>query len=509
MKHKKVGIWVRVSSTMQVDRDSHIHHEMRAKEYVKSRGWKAVKIYRLEAMSGRSIAKYDETKRMLNDIQKGVISGLIFSKIPRLARNTKELIELSEVFRKYDADLISLDMSIDTSTPIGRHFFRQMSSLAEWELENIADRVASSVKVRAKLGKHIGGQAPYGFKYVDKKLVPDENEAPIRKLMFELFLEHKRKRTVASILNERGHRTKKGNKFTDSTVKRLLTDPVSKGLHIMNRRYSSSKKPNQFKPESEWVFHEVEPIVSKELFDEVNRIIKEQKRSHTPVLNTKVHLFTGFIFCHCGSRMYTRYNTKSYTCANCCGNRIDKDDLEEVFRSQLYSYSASQENVDTYFNRVHVIINDKQKEYNNLKKEQERLNKHIEGILLLHTEGKIKTEAFHTYHQKPYEQLKQVESTLEELEMELTVHSVGKKSTEEVITIAKNLYEKWPELGHNEKRSIIETITNKIIIGIDTIDIKLFKLLPDGYHPSLSELETNGQHTLDSMMWRSKGSFCN
>jgi len=508
MSKKVIGIWIRVSSKMQVDRESHVHHEIRAKSFVKSRDWKIGKIYRLEAMSGKSIMGYDETQSMLSDIRSGAITGLVFSKIARLARNTKELIEISEVFQEYSADLISMDMSIDTSTPIGRHFFRSMSSMAEWERDMISDRVSSSVITRAQLGKHLGGQAPFGFKYVGKKLVVDPDEAPIRKLMFELFLEHKRKKTVARLLNEKGHRTRRGNKFTDSTVKRLLTDTVAKGLQIMNRRYSNSEKPNQLKPKEEWFFHQVEPIVSEELWNAVNNIITSQKKNHTQVLNTKIHLFTGFVFCICGSRMYTRYNSENYVCHASCGNKIRKNDLEEIFRNELHNYTVSEDKVDDYFKRLKVILKDREKELLRLRKEKEKLDKHIEKILILHTEGKIKTEAFHTYHHKPYEQIQQVDAQIQELEQDVSLNSLAEKSTNEVLELARNLFEKWNTLSHEQKREVIETITEKIIISKDEIDIHLYKILPDSQPHPIFESGTNGQQTLDGVMWGSKRSSC-
>ena len=438
MNKKVIGIWVRVSSKMQVEKDSHTHHEMRAKSFVESRDYVVGKIYRLEALSGKSVMGYDETKRMLSDIKNGVITGLVFSKIARLARNTKELIEISEIFRTYNADLISMDMSIDTSTSIGRHFFRQMSSMAEWEREMIAERISASVATRAELGKHLGGQSPFGYRYKNKKLVIDPDEAPIRKLMFELFLEHKRKKTVARLLNEKGYRTRRGNKFTDSTVKRLLTDPVAKGMHIMNRRYSSSTQPNAFKPKEEWFFHEVEPIVTEEVWDSVNRIIDSQKRNHTQVLNTKVHLFTGFVFCICGARMYTRYNSENYVCHSACGNRIRKDDIEEIFRNELHNYTVSEDKVDDYFKRLKVILKDREKELLKLRKEKEKVDKHIESILLLHTKGKITTEAFHSYHQKPYEQIQQIDRSIQELEQDISINGASEKSTNEVLLLANH-----------------------------------------------------------------------
>ncbi len=487
---KAVGIWIRVSTEDQARGESPEHHEKRAQYYAESKGWDVKEVYHLEAVSGKSVKDHPEARRMMGDIDSGRITGLIFSKLARLARNTKELLEFADFFQEHGADLISLQEAIDTSTAAGRFFYTMIAAMAQWEREEIADRVAASVPIRAKLGKPLGGEAPYGYRYVDKKLVLDPKEAPIRRQMFELFREHKRKRRICRLLNEAGYRTRKGNKWAFSTVYRLLRDPIAKGVRRSNYSTRGGKHGEKqvLKPESEWVYTEAPAVVSEELWNECNRILDEQITTNRPPTKVVAHLFTSIVFCGCGGKMYVPSNSPKYICGK-CRNKVGEADLEDIFREQLKSFVFSESDVRSYFEQADTAMKEKEALLATLTGEKAKVQADMDKVMQLYLKGEIKPEGFSRHYQPYEERYRQITDQIPEVQAEIDFLRIQYLSSDELVNEARDLYSRWPDLEPAEKRRIIETITERITVAKDDINITL------SYLPT-SELMAEGHQTL-------------
>lgn len=470
---KPVGIWIRVSTEDQAKGESPEHHERRARFYAESKGWKVVEVYHLEGVSGKSVMDHPEAKRMLSDIKKGRITGLIFSKLARLARNTRQLLDFADLFREAGADLISLQESIDTSTPAGRLFYTMIAAMAQWEREEIADRIAVSVAVRAKMGKPLGGQAPFGYRWVNRTMVPHPEEAPVYRRMCELFLEHKRKRTVARLMNEAGFRTRSGSEWSDTSVLRLLQDPTAKGRHRLNyTKTTGDRKAWQLKPEKEWEFVAVEPIVPEELWDRCNAVIEGYRASHKRPARRPVQLFAGLTYCHCGQKMYVPANTPKYVCYK-CRNKIPVDDLEAVYVNELKGVFLSKPRLEAELKLSNEAIFEKEELLKVRLVEKETVQKEIDKAYRLYLDGKLDGDRFTDLYNPLYDRKKQLETEIPKLQAELDVLKVNIVSADEVIAEASDLYSRWPKFEREQKRRVVESITDKIVVGVDEVSIHL------------------------------------
>jgi len=486
-----VGIYVRVSFIDTKNQESPEIHENRGRKYAELKEWNVTKVYTLPSISGKSTINHKETQRMLEDIKNGTIQALIFSKLARLARNTEELLFYSKYFQKYNANMVSLGEHIDTSTASGRLFYTIIGAMGQWERENNLERMMASIETRREMGKFVGGNVSYGYKLENSYIVVNEEEAPVRKLIYELFLEYKRRSTVARILNERGYRTRKNKKWSDTTITRLIKNSDAKGIRRSNHtRKKTIENPYWQKPKSEWRFDPCPAIVSEELWDSCNAILREQeaKSTQTKPLNQRVHIFTSYLYCHNGHKMSLATKTNKYTCS-ACKVRIDKDDLEEIFKTRLEQFIISEEELNSYNQSSNEEMRLKQDEIEFAENHLEEVEAKMDRLLTLNIEGELPVKGFKKHYEPLFEQKEQIISNLAYLKGELQEMKEAQSTLPNVLTQSKDLYAKWHTLDRPEKRYIVESVVNRIEFDGKNIKFNLKQIAP----LSSLELGQNGQ----------------
>jgi DNA invertase Pin-like site-specific DNA recombinase len=141
---------------------------------------------------------------MLSDVRQGELNRVLVYKSDRLTRSVKDFHVLMDAFERYNVQFVSVTHSIDTGTPAGRLMRSILLDFAQFEREMTADRTRDKMRQRAEKGMWNGGIPPYGYRSRDKKLVPDDTEAPRVRFMFQHFAEIGSLATLRKELARRG-----------------------------------------------------------------------------------------------------------------------------------------------------------------------------------------------------------------------------------------------------------------------------------------------------------------
>lgn len=153
--------------------------------------------------------------------------------------------------QEYNTEFVSINEHFDTTSPMGRAMMGIIAVFAQMERETIQQRVKDNYYYRIADGRWAGGPAPYGFKNArTEKNVPTleriETEIEVVQNVYALYngTAHMSLTATGNWLYERGYHTRKGGRFTSTTLARMLQNPVyvtaDQELHNFFKREKSS-----------------------------------------------------------------------------------------------------------------------------------------------------------------------------------------------------------------------------------------------------------------------------
>ena len=236
---KKCYIYIRVSTTMQVDGYSLEAQKERLMKFAEFQEMEVVREYCDAGKSGKSITGRPEFQRMLQDVSEerdGVAFILVF-KLSRFGRNAADVLNSLQFIQDYGVNLICVEDGIDSSKDSGKLTITVLSAVAEIERENILVQTMEGRKQKAREGKWNGGQAPFGYDLDSKNstLVVNEEEAEIVRIIYDKFVHTDMGAdAICNYLNQRGYTKKKVrghelNYFARGLIMKILDNPVYTG----------------------------------------------------------------------------------------------------------------------------------------------------------------------------------------------------------------------------------------------------------------------------------------
>lgn len=321
MKKKKLRcyIYVRVSTSMQVDGYSLEAQRDRLIKFAEFQGMEVVREYCDAGKSGKNISGRTEFSQMLQDVAEdrdGVDFVLVF-KLSRFGRNAADVLNSLQYIQDFGVNLICVEDGIDSSKDSGKLTITVLSAVAEIERENILVQTMEGRKQKAREGKWNGGQAPFGYDLDSKNgtLTVNQQEAEIVSIIFRKFAnEGMGAERICDYLNQHGYSKKKIKKnelnyFARSFIMKILDNPVYVGKIAYGRSATEKVKGSRdqyrrVKADEYLVVDGMhEAIIDKELWEAVRIRRKETgvKWNKTHSLDHE-HILSGILRCPvCGS----------------------------------------------------------------------------------------------------------------------------------------------------------------------------------------------------------------
>lgn len=313
---KRAVIYCRVSTQEQTQRDALAVQVQEAQNAVKSNEWVLVDQY-IEMESGTTKHGRSEYMRLLDDIKdKNKFDIIVIKSLDRLNRSAKNWYLFVEELVNNDK-LLYIYMDRAFYKTDDRLISGVKAILAEQYSRDLSSKINNAHEYRQKNGTTVLiNNNTYGYvKNPDKSVSIHPEEAKMIRKIYRLAAQGCGSRTISKILYQDGIRNRNGNQLEESSIRRIIKNPLFKGVVVMNKRHFDFEKKKEIKnPESEWIYHQglVPAIVEEELWEKANKMLKlsaaQVKGAGRQKKHRELYDFSGKLICgECGTPYYKTF----------------------------------------------------------------------------------------------------------------------------------------------------------------------------------------------------------
>lgn len=452
---KRVAAYCRVSTDHEDQANSFENQQRYFREYIaRHPNWELYEIFADEGISGTNTKKRKAFNRMIACAKNGDFDLIVTKEISRFARNTLDSIYYTRDLKKHGVGVIFMNDNINTLDGDAELRLAIMSSIAQEESRKTSERVKWGQKRQMEQGV-VFGRSMLGYDVKGGKMYVNEEGAKIVRLIFHKFVEEgKGTHVIARELREAGIQPMRVKEWSNTVILRVIRNEKYCGDLVQKKTYtpdylSHEKKYNRGQEEFVIIKDHHTPIVSRELFEEANRILESRALSpEGKAKHSNRYTFSGKIKCgHCGASYVARYKTrkdgskyKAWRCyeatrngrphvdqmgnhVGCTGLSIRNEDVMHIMclvtQSLKYDKKKITQNLLSVIQSVIAIDmdTDTQKYKDQIALIQEKHTKLID----LYTSGDITKDEFVAARTKCEEEIAQLQSVIDGIDHHQTM----------------------------------------------------------------------------------------
>ncbi|WP_341356676.1 recombinase family protein [Rossellomorea sp. y25] len=445
-----VGIYIRVSTEEQAREGFSISAQReKLKAFCHIHDWDSYKFYVDEGISGKDTQR-PQLQLMLEHIKQGHINTVLVYRLDRLTRSVLDLYQLLDVFEKNNCKFKSATEVYDTTTAMGRMFITLVAAMAQWERENLGERVRMGQIEKARQGKY-SAKAPFGYdKDQNDVLVINKSEKEIIIDMIKKLEQGYSLRQLALYMDNTGAKPVRGYQWHITSVKGILTNPALYGAT---------------KWREEIIKNTHEPIISEKKHNQVKDLLKERQLKKKRKVNS-FFIYQMKLLCpNCGNHLTSErsvYKRKKdggltennhYRCQACALNKrkpigVSELKIDKAFVDYMkkISFDATPKLEEKGNDEKELYL----KQISIIKKQREKYQKAWGKDLMT-------DEEFEERMRETKESLNELESSLEQL-----APAPIEVDQEHINQIVTNFNRNWSKLTPREKHQFLNTFIKSI-----------------------------------------------
>ena len=311
-----VAIYTRKSSAENLDLDFTSLDAQRTycQTFIRSReaeGWTVYPEEYNDAGISGSTLKRPALQRLLADARERKFQVVVAYKYDRLSRNTKDFLQILDIFESHDVAFVSVTQPIDTTSCIGRLMRSILMDFAQFEREMVSERTRDKIAAMVQQGKRVGGFPVLGYDIAPdtRRWAVNLKESKAVSFIFTTYATYKSLSVTARLAQEQGYRMKEwvtrsgiksgGMPFNKTNISLLLHNPI----YIGQIRHHGKSYPGEH-----------QGIIDASLFHQVQHILKtNDERKKSPHQGKYPFLLKGLVRCAvCNSVMTPTFTSSRY-----------------------------------------------------------------------------------------------------------------------------------------------------------------------------------------------------